>query len=428
MAEVIFNYDGNNSSIQCNSNEKMKDIIKRYIIKIGKKKDDIFFLYGGSQINEELTFEEQANSEDKKRNKISILVFDKIDNAERTNNKNNKLKKSSNIICPECKENIRIYVNNFKITLENCKNMHKIENLLINEFEKSQNIDESQILCQKCKIDKSQMYNNKFYFCLECQLNLCPLCILQHDKTHNIIDYEKKYFICKLHHEPYNSYCQECKNDICLMCEKGHEGHNIKTYGVIMPDLKVINNNLKNLRIKIDEYKKYIKEIIEKMNKLNDNLEIYYKIYNDIIKNYNIKNRNFILLENMNGINTNMNKSIENLNKIINESNCYKKILYTLNNYNNIFNKDINSFNEIDKIEKELLKYNELSKEGKNNNNIEKDTKNIEASETSIIKTFKEGLNKGSNLLEYFLIIGLEPEIYKNEWLYFEPLETITER
>ena len=37
-------------------------------------------------------------------------------------------------------------------------------------------------------------------------------------------------------------------------------------------------------------------------------------------------------------------------------------------------------------------------------------------------------MNKGSNLLEYFLIIGLDPEIYKNEWLYFEPLETIREK
>ena len=192
MAEVIFNYDGNKITIQYNSNEKLKDIIKRYIIKTDKKKDDIYFLYGGSQINEDLTFEEHASSEDKKRNKMSILVFDRIDNDE---SKSNKLKKSNNLICPECKENIRIYINNFKITLQNCKNNHKIENLLINEFEKSQNIDESQILCQKCKIDKSQVYNNKFYFCIDCQVNLCPLCILEHDKAHNIKGYDQKYFI-----------------------------------------------------------------------------------------------------------------------------------------------------------------------------------------------------------------------------------------
>jgi len=36
MVEVIFNYDGIETIIQCNKDEKMKDIIKRFLIKIGK--------------------------------------------------------------------------------------------------------------------------------------------------------------------------------------------------------------------------------------------------------------------------------------------------------------------------------------------------------------------------------------------------------
>ena len=34
-------------------------------------------------------------------------------------------------------------------------------------------------------------------------------------------------------------------------------------------------------------------------------------------------------------------------------------------------------------------------------------------------------LDKGNNFIDYFLVIGLEPEIYKNNWLYTEELETI---
>ena len=157
-----------------------------------------------------------------------------------------------------------------------------------------------------------------------------------------------------MHYEPYNSYCQDCKNDMCLICEKGHEGHKIKAYGPIMPDLNNINNILKKLKIKIDEYKYFINEIIKKLNNLSDNLEIYFKIYNDIIQAYNIKNRNFVLLENMNDINTYIYKSIENLNMIINENNYYKKIIYILNNYNNIFNKEFNSQIDIDKNRKRI--------------------------------------------------------------------------
>ena len=61
MAEVIFNYEGANSIIQCNVNDKMKDIIDKFLIKINKKEDfyskkiKIKFLYyfyynGGSYI------------------------------------------------------------------------------------------------------------------------------------------------------------------------------------------------------------------------------------------------------------------------------------------------------------------------------------------------------------------------------------------
>jgi len=48
------------------------------------------------------------------------------------------------------------------------------------------------------------------------------------------------------------------------------------------------DNNVNELRIKIDNFKKEINNMINKFNKIIDNLEIYYKINNDIIKNYDI--------------------------------------------------------------------------------------------------------------------------------------------
>ena len=74
MAEVIFNYEGINTTIQCELNEIMKDIIGKFVIKIENKENNLYYLYNGTKINYELTFNEQANDIDKNRKKMNILV------------------------------------------------------------------------------------------------------------------------------------------------------------------------------------------------------------------------------------------------------------------------------------------------------------------------------------------------------------------
>ena len=43
--------------------------------------------------------------------------------------------KSNEIICPTCKENIFINLNDYKINLFNCKNKHNIRNILLKSYE-----------------------------------------------------------------------------------------------------------------------------------------------------------------------------------------------------------------------------------------------------------------------------------------------------
>ena len=64
--------------------------------------------------------------------------------------------KSKEIICPKCKENILIKINEYKINLFNCKNNHNIDNILLNEYEN--NIDISKIICDKCKLKKKVIH------------------------------------------------------------------------------------------------------------------------------------------------------------------------------------------------------------------------------------------------------------------------------
>ena len=96
-------------------------------------------------------------------------------------------KKSKEVICPKCKEYIKRKINNYRIYLNECKNNHRIDNILISEFENKQFINQNEIICDNCKINnKSNTYNNEFYICNTCKKYLCPLCKKnKHDKNHN---------------------------------------------------------------------------------------------------------------------------------------------------------------------------------------------------------------------------------------------------
>ena len=83
-------------------------------------------------------------------------------------------------------------INDYKINLYGCKNGHSIDNTLLNELKKTQYIDISKIICKICKENKNNTFENIFYNCLTCNINLCPLCKSSYDKSHDIIDYDQK--------------------------------------------------------------------------------------------------------------------------------------------------------------------------------------------------------------------------------------------
>ena len=279
-----------------------------------------------------------------------ILANDISDEPKNKDMENTNLKRAKNIICPKCKEDIKLSLKDYKINLFDCNNDHKIDNIKLNDFQKTQLIDETKIICDICKINnKSQTYNNQFNFCLECEKNICPLCKSSHDKSHSIIDYEQKYSVCHSHLEPYNSYCEKCKKDLCLGCEKEHEGHTIKSYGSMIPDIKQLKNKLGELKSIIDEFKVFINDIILKLNEVTNNYEIIYTINNNIINNYQRKNRNFTILNNINAITLNIDKVIQDINKNINHDNFNHSFKEIMEIYNQMFSESEKPFEEPEK-------------------------------------------------------------------------------
>ena len=221
-----------------------------------------------------------------------IVVIDKIQDKEA------KII-SKDIICPQCGESIFMNIKDYKINLYDCKNRHKINNLTFSEFKKTQYIDLSKIVCNLCQRTKNNTFNNAFYRCLTCDINLCPLDKVRHDEKHIIINYDDKNYICDKHNEIYIKYCSQCKLNLCLLCEEIHKGHNGIFYSKVMNYKENLLNEMIEFKTICDNLNKFINEITDKFNDFIYKIDKYKELANKIINNHVRRKRNYQALLNL---------------------------------------------------------------------------------------------------------------------------------
>ena len=325
-AKMKLIYFGVETTILCSPEENIKDILKRYSIKIKKDINNLVFYYNANLVDKEKKYKDIINNIDKERKEMNIIVYD-------YNNTiiEERIIKSKDIICKECKKNIKIKIDNYRYNIYGCK--HERNNIKIKEFENSQEINESKIICEICnENNKGNAYNNEFYRCIICNKNICPLCKIKHN--HNIIEYDKINYICNKHNLNYIRYCKECNKNICMKCEKEHNNHERIYYGDILPNE---DNGIKELKEYINKLRKEINDIIYKLNNILINMEIYYNMSNNIINNNIINNNNinYEILININEYIKYNNIIIKDIKNIINNNDIKEKI----NNIINIYNK-----------------------------------------------------------------------------------------
>ena len=321
MNKVVFDCNNTKVVIQCNKDDKMKDIIAKYLSKSDKNKNNLTFLYNGQLLNEELSFNKCANSLDRQRNSINILVCGLQD-------LNDNLVKSKYVICPKCYDSALLSIKDFKISITGCKSGHRTEDLDLNEFNEAQNIDESTIKCDKCEKAKNETQQKKLFTCNMCKQNLCSICKNSHDESHNnyVKDYDENQFICKQHFENYTNYCTNCKKDICTLCVNEHKDHNFITYDSIMVDFdKIKSKELEDTKEKIIQLKSIVTGMIAQLNNLNRNLNCYFDIYDNIIYNFNSKKRNYSVLQNVNNLKKFNDDLLINITEIIKDNNIKTK-------------------------------------------------------------------------------------------------------
>ena len=117
-AKVIFNFEGVNITIRCTKEERMRDICQRYGTKIQRNINTLLFLYGGNQLNFELSFGEQACSIDKSNRVMKVLVY---------------TKEADEFTCPKCGERIKIKTEKLdELILSNNNIKEKIEGISFN--------------------------------------------------------------------------------------------------------------------------------------------------------------------------------------------------------------------------------------------------------------------------------------------------------
>ena len=288
--------------------------------------------------------------------------------------------------------------------MSQCKNGHKYDNLLLSQFNELQTEDISQILCGVCKKSKSQTFENKMYFCFDCKINICNLCVSVHDNNHNIIEYEKKNYICENDGEHFTSYCQTCKKNLCVSCENDHSQHEVIPFSKLMKNKNELIKQNTNLKKDVDNFKKIINDITKKLNKVRDNIDIYFDINKMLINSTKRTYRNYEELVSINEINNN-NTIQTDINSIINENNInnqikgimemYKKMEFeeeiqnpSQNNENNDNNTNINQV-----VNNNNIINNEQNQIQENQNNKNINTNNSEMNQNVINNEVNQNVN-----------------------------------
>ena len=322
LYNLDFSFRGNHEIMKFSKDDFMLKVFKEYASKINQDIKNLFFLYNGDMISPE---KQVSDLDFQKSDTATILVFE----LEEENEIEEVLKTSRDVICPICKEICLMSFKDYKITFSDCKNGHYFPNTLINELDVFQKIDESTIICSLCDTNKRETTENKFYKCCDCKMKLCPLCKYNHEKKnekkHIILDYDMENSLCNEHGERFIYHCKKCNHDLCDACNCPDEEHK-SSFSFLYKLANKSENKLKELKMKIDELRKEIPNVTKnKLEKVIDNLEIFYNFGQNAINNFKRENKNYYMINNINNINEYSENIINDINKILKENDIEKK-------------------------------------------------------------------------------------------------------
>ena len=286
--EITFTYNEINMTIECAKDQKFKDIYAKFKNKVNAEDKLLYYMYNGSNIqNDELTFNEIANVEDKRRNKMNILVNESVQDA------------NVEEIYDVLSEN---HYEDYSKTQEEqnslVKKMDEDESNIFQESTirpKTENINST--VGNGTINNISNQFKNIYYGCSECESlieiltldeeNITFICnnkIKEHELTLSMKEYINKMKkientelnndVCHIHSQNYIIYCYDCDTHECEECYKiqqKHYNHNKIYLKEIIPDEDKLNvilswiNENNNFIISDEEKENYFVELVEKI-------------------------------------------------------------------------------------------------------------------------------------------------------------------
>jgi len=149
MVEIEFDFNQAITNIKANLDDPIQDVINKFMQNSLLEPGSVNFLANGKVINPNEPVESHMSNLNKQNKKMKIFVTMAINDDQ---NKEQAIVKSKDIICPQCEEPCRITTENYKIKLYECVNGHNNKNITFEDFDKTQKINESQIVCNNCKL------------------------------------------------------------------------------------------------------------------------------------------------------------------------------------------------------------------------------------------------------------------------------------
>ena len=278
MVEIEITYKNDSTFLQCDENEILKNILEKSNKEIWPDISSLYFLYSGNIIDINFSFSQLAKQIDKDRKKMSILAYDSEQKCDKCNI-------SSNPICGECGQNIKIKFIDYKVVIYPCVNGHKDKILFLKDYEYYQNL----FFYKKLKCDVCHENEIKYFYCYNCKYKLCSSCKEKHQSEHSIINYENINYICSEHKESFNSYCKKCLKNLCPLCNHSNNDHENILYEKIFLNIDEHKSKIKELKKYMNKFDKELKEIIKKLNNVLKSINIYFSTIEGMINNYDIK-------------------------------------------------------------------------------------------------------------------------------------------
>ena len=314
MEEVIFSLNGVQTTIKCNKEDLMKDIIQKFSKEISSDLSNILFLYKGNKINPNTRYIDQISESDKNKNSLSIICLELKNRRESLKLDKQKSNKNRRSIKTK-KDNINI-------------NKDKLVVPTMNEIRKSiRRRVEINDPAPKVEISLDNNSNNIFndYFRnYTCEIIIPEANEPKWQNTNTNINTNN------------NEY-----NPINLIENK--ERNLTQSTNIIIDNtlpikpkevnIELIEKEMNEFETKFESINNKIKEIINSLNQISENINEFYEVTNDKMNNLEMVQKDEQIINEIKYIISyydkfiyDINSSLEN-NKISNISENFNKIM-----------------------------------------------------------------------------------------------------